>query len=260
MDSVKRAYSLVQLKRLDSGARTFSGWATTNAVDRMGDTIAPLGAKFANPLALLRGHDSSQPIGTVTFKRPTKDGIEFTAEIPTIVEPGALKDRTDMAWAEVETGIVRAVSIGFRPQKWAFNAAGGIDYEEVEIIELSTVPIPANAGAVIASVGKGMDAKTLAILKSFDARGRSSGRTARQSAPASSPSMPGRLVRVDAKSSPSPRLTPQERREIISLRVKRPHGLTDRERQEIDELKRKCGVSIVVRLTAEDLRRAKRGR
>jgi HK97 family phage major capsid protein/HK97 family phage prohead protease len=162
---MNRAYSLIEVKTLDESKRTFSGWATTPDVDRVNDTINPLGATFKNPLVLLHQHDTSSPIGTVKFKKPTKDGIEFQAEIPNIKQPGPLKDRVDTAWGEVQAGLIRAVSIGFRPVKYAFKDDGGLDFQEIEIFELSTVSIPANASALITSVGKSLD---FAVIKKFD--------------------------------------------------------------------------------------------
>lgn len=41
------------VKAMDSGKRIFSGWATTPTLDRVNDTIDPMGAKFTNPLVLL---------------------------------------------------------------------------------------------------------------------------------------------------------------------------------------------------------------
>jgi len=55
-----------------------------------------------------------------------------------------LKDRLDTAWGEIELGIVRAVSIGFRPLKYAFNDNGGVEYQEIEVYELSPVSVPCN--------------------------------------------------------------------------------------------------------------------
>lgn len=145
----KRAYSLFEVKALDETRRMFKGVATTPAVDRVGDTIDPLGATFKNPLPLLHQHRHDSPIGTVKFGKPTKDGIEFEAEMPVIEEEGSLKDRIDTAWGEIKHGLVRAVSIGFRPLKYAFKDDGGVDFQEIEIYELSSVAIPANAQAVI---------------------------------------------------------------------------------------------------------------
>lgn len=147
-----RAYSLFEVKALDEEQRTFKGWATTPTTDRVGDTINPLGAKFKNPLVLLHQHRSDQPIGQAVFDKPTAKGIQFSAAIPAVAEPGLLRDRVDMAWGEIKYGLVRAVSIGFRAIKYAFTDDGGVDYQEIEIYELSSVSIPALPEAVITSV------------------------------------------------------------------------------------------------------------
>jgi HK97 family phage prohead protease len=149
---MNRAYSMLEAKSFDTEKRTFSGWATTPTTDRVQDTINPMGAKFKNPLVLLHQHNHAAPIGQVTFGTPTKRGIPFEASIPEIPEPGPLKDRVDTAWGEIKHGLVRAVSIGFRPISYAPNEKGGLDFEETEIYELSSVSIPANADAVITAV------------------------------------------------------------------------------------------------------------
>lgn len=173
---MKRAYSLFEVKALDAETRTFRGWATTPSVDRMGDTINPLGATFNNPLPLLHNHSHASPIGLVRFQKPTKRGIEFEAEIPAIEEPGPLKDRVDTAWGEIKYGLVRAVSIGFRPVKYAYKDDGGIDFQEIEIFELSSVAIPALPEAVITQVkSAGMSQEVLRAIKSMDYAGRRSG-------------------------------------------------------------------------------------
>jgi len=186
---MNRAYSLIEVKSLDDSKRVFSGWATTPEPDRMLDTINPLGAKFANPLVLLHQHDSDRPIGRVTFKKPTAKGIEFEAEIPVIDEPGPLKDRVDTAWGELKHGLVRAVSIGFRSMKHAHRQDGGIDFDEVEIVELSTVSVPANARAIIHTV-KAIDREARGVLteqKSIVSEQRAaSGRSEAKATPAAS--------------------------------------------------------------------------
>ena len=177
--NVQRAYSLFEVKALDDSRRVFRGIATTPATDRMGDTIDPLGATFKNPLPLLHQHNHNEPIGLVRFDNPTAKGIEFEAEIPVIEEAGPLKDRVDTAWAEIKHGLVRAVSIGFRAIKYAFRDDGGIDFQETEIYELSSVTVPANAQAIISAV-KSMDGRPLSQdliqqIKSLDFSQRKSG-------------------------------------------------------------------------------------
>lgn len=176
--NAQRAYSLFEVKSLDSERRVFRGIATTPTPDRMGDTIDPMGASFKNPLPLLHQHRHSDPIGLVRFEKPTKSGIEFEAEIPVINEPGPLKDRVDTAWGEIKHGLVRAVSIGFRALKYAFRDDDGIDFQEIEIFELSSVTIPANSDAIISAVksmDRPLDPEIIDQIKSLDFATRKSG-------------------------------------------------------------------------------------
>lgn len=152
-----RAYSFLEVKSIDEDKRVIRGVATTPTVDRVGDIIDPLGVKFTNPMAFLWQHRHDQPIGQVKFDKPTKTGIDFEAHIASTDEPGTLKDRLDEAWQSIKLGLVRAVSIGFRPIEYAFMESGGIRYSESEVYELSAVTIPANSDALITQV-KSIDA------------------------------------------------------------------------------------------------------
>lgn len=153
-----RAFSTFALKQLDEEKREFSGLATSPVPDRVADIIEPLGVKYQNPTVLLRAHDHTMPIGSVTFDRPTKTGVGFHARIPKIDEPGLLKDRVDMAWGEVRHGLIRAVSVGFRPLEAPEPiSGGGVRFPKTEIFELSTVAVPAQELATIDHV-KAIDA------------------------------------------------------------------------------------------------------
>lgn len=153
-----RAYSTIAVKSLNEDERTFAGLATSPAPDRVLDIIEPLGCKYNNPTVLLRAHAHDAPIGAVQFGRPTKAGITFTARIPKIPEPGLLKDRVDMAWGEIKHGLVRAVSIGFRPTAEPERLpSGGLRFPKTEIYELSTVAVPAQELATIDHI-KAIDA------------------------------------------------------------------------------------------------------
>ena len=168
---MNRAYSLLTVKAVEDGTRTIRGIATTPSVDRVGDVIDPLGVTFKNPMPLLWQHKHDKPIGTVRFDKPTKAGITFTAELPAIEEDGALKERIEEAWQSIKAGLVRAVSIGFRPMKWAWiGDYEGIEYQEIEVFELSAVTIPANQDALITDVSpaKALPEAALAVIKSFD--------------------------------------------------------------------------------------------
>ncbi|HET6534660.1 MAG TPA: HK97 family phage prohead protease [Sphingomicrobium sp.] len=169
-----RAYSRLEIKAVDDGKRIIRGVATTPTVDRVGDIIDPLGVEFDNPLSFLWMHDHETPVGDVVFDKPTKDGITFTAEFvhPDVVESATLKDRLQLAWDSVKTGLVRAVSIGFRPLEWAFIDGGGIRYDVSEVYELSAVTIPANADALISGVKSLYGATDIDIVKALDAEAR----------------------------------------------------------------------------------------
>lgn len=167
MEMTRRAYSALEIKSVSEDKRIIRGVATTPAVDRVGDIVEPLGVEFKNPLPLLWQHQHDKPVGTVRFDRPTRDGITFEAELPQIAEAGTLRDRIEEAWQSIKAGLVRAVSIGFRPIEYAFMDEGGIRFIKSEVYELSLVTIPANADAVITSA-KTLDPASVEIIKQFD--------------------------------------------------------------------------------------------
>src|SRR5690606_27210110 len=165
MEMTRRAYSALDIKSVSEDKRIIRGVATTPAVDRVGDIVEPLGVSFKNPLALLWQHQHDKPVGTVKFDTPTKDGITFEAELPQITEEGTLRDRIEEAWQSIKAGLVRAVSIGFRPIEYKLLDNGGLRFLKTEVYELSLVTIPANADAVITSA-KSLDPASVAIIKS----------------------------------------------------------------------------------------------
>lgn len=156
MDKKFRAYSVLETKAYDEDDDKvkIKGIASTPTPDRMMDVVEPLGARFKTPMPLLWQHDHSQPIGAVTFAKPTEKGIPFEAEIPKIKESGTLKDRIDEAIQSIKYKLVTAVSIGFRPVEdaYEFMENGGIRFKEWEWYELSAVTIPANSEAVITAI------------------------------------------------------------------------------------------------------------
>jgi len=155
-----RAYSVLEIKAVDSEDRVITGIATTPETDRVGDIVDPMGARFAKSIPLLWQHQHDKPVGTAEFGKATRSGIPFTASIAKIAEAGPLKDLVDMAWQSVKAKLVRGVSIGFRALGYEPLEGGGLKFTETEIYELSLVTIPANASATIQTI-KAMDAKHL---------------------------------------------------------------------------------------------------
>lgn len=151
--AVNRAYAIFHVKSVDADKRIISGIATTPEPDRMGDIIDPLGVQFKNPVPLLLYHDTKRPVGWTKFKKPTKDGVEFEASLPTIEEPGTLRDRVEEAWQSVKAGLISGVSIGFRAIEEVFiKETSSFRFLKTEVMELSLVTIPANASATILSI------------------------------------------------------------------------------------------------------------
>jgi HK97 family phage major capsid protein/HK97 family phage prohead protease len=150
---LRRAYSSIRIKSVDEDQRQITGIATTPSVDSYGDIVEPKGAEFQLPVPLLWQHDSKQPIGHVTKAKVTNEGIEITAQMVKIPDAGKLKDRLDEAWQSIKSGLVRGLSIGFRPTEYNFiEDTGGIHFLKWMWIELSAVTIAANGDASIAAI------------------------------------------------------------------------------------------------------------
>lgn len=152
---LKRAYSLLEVKAYDDDERVITGIATTPTPDRIGDIVEPKGAEFKLPLPLLSQHDPSKPIGHVTKAKVTNAGIEITAKLvkPEDDAPPSWAARLNEAWADIKSGLVRGLSIGFKPIEEArIDGTWSYRYLKWLWLELSAVTIPANMEASIETV------------------------------------------------------------------------------------------------------------
>ena len=184
LPKVDRAYSLLEWKSLDDEQRLIEGVASTPSTDRMGDVVQSRGAVFNLPLPLLWQHRSAEPIGHVIKARATDEGIAITAKIARGVLPFI-----DEAWALIKAGLVRGLSIGFRPLEFepldAKDPWGGLLFKKWEWLELSAVTIPANAEASIQTI-KSIDDE---ILRAASGASKQGGNVVRLS---SSPGVAGK--------------------------------------------------------------------
>src|SRR5215510_7450635 len=145
---MNRAYSILTVKAVDEDARTITGMATTPAPDRLNDVVEPRGAQFNLPIPLLWQHDSHQPIGQVTAAKVTKAGIEIVAKIAK-----GVTDEIDRQWRLIKAGLVPGLSIGFMPlEHEPIPKTKGSRFTKWDWLELSTVTVPANQAATIATV------------------------------------------------------------------------------------------------------------
>ena len=146
---MEKSFSQIVVKAISEERREIEGIASTPTVDRVNDVVDPLGLTFQTEAPLLLGHHQDQPIGTVTFGTPTVAGLPFRARIAKVDEEGTVKQRTDEAWHSVKHGIIKGVSIGFRPIKSHTLPNGGTLYSKADVHELSLVTVPANPDARI---------------------------------------------------------------------------------------------------------------
>lgn len=151
--TVQRAFSILTVKSVDEEARIIRGIATTPTPDRMEDVVEATGAEFTLPIPLLWHHDSRQPIGHVTAASVSADGIAIEARLVKVSEPGRLQERIDEAWQSIKLGLVRGLSIGFKPKEVAdIKETWGLHFLKWIWLELSAVTIPANQDATITTV------------------------------------------------------------------------------------------------------------
>ena len=152
--NVQKSWSTLELKSVDTEKRIITGIASTPAADRDGDVVEPKGARFSLPFPLLHQHNHDAPIGQVTSAKATAQGIEIVAKIAEKSELGYV----EQAWKQIKSGLVRGLSIGFRPLKAEpIKGGGGYRFTDYEIFELSAVTVPANSYAGITSI-KAFDA------------------------------------------------------------------------------------------------------
>ena len=94
---------------------------------------------------LYMNHDSNQAIGIVTERVDTPEGMLFSAKISkTVAGDEALQLALD--------GVLDSVSVGVNPTKTRANKDGSLTVLAADWIELSMVPVPAFAGAIITDI------------------------------------------------------------------------------------------------------------
>jgi uncharacterized protein len=174
---VYRTALVPELRAVNEEARTIEFIASTEAVDRYGDVIRVAGWKLdaykKNPVFLWAHKSNEPPIGKTVDLR-----IE-TSPVPALVQRVQFADAATYPFADVifnlyKGGFLRAVSVGFMPleepkilRDSTNDAMTGYEFTNQELLELSAVPVPANAEALARAVQKGV--VTAAEMKSFEA-------------------------------------------------------------------------------------------
>src|SRR5688572_3927731 len=112
---MQKAWSVLEIKRVDAEQRIIEGVASTPTPDRIGDIMIPEGAQFSLPLPFLWFHDKESPIGEVFAADVRPEGIYIKARVSKVSKPSRLKTLVDEAWSAftADPPLVRGLSIGW---------------------------------------------------------------------------------------------------------------------------------------------------
>lgn len=135
-------------------------------VDRYGDVVDPNGWDLRNfrrnPIALF-GHQSSFPIGK--WENLRVEGGRLVGRLKLAAK--GTSARIDELVSLVEQGILRAVSVGFRPLEMEAmdpkKPYGAQRYLKQELLETSLVSVPANPAALAVAKSLNLSPETIAV-------------------------------------------------------------------------------------------------
>jgi HK97 family phage prohead protease len=157
----------VDFKFYEGKQGLFSGYASVyGGVDSYGDTI--IEGAYANtivdrerPVQLRFNHEAGV-IGKWTRMEEDAKGLYVEGELT----PGHSKAMD--VYASLMHGAISGLSIGYRPVKFTPNQTGGLDLEEISLIEISVVESPADLNAQIGNIKSALDeVKTLKEIETL---------------------------------------------------------------------------------------------
>jgi HK97 family phage prohead protease len=164
--AVERLGSVV--RATDNGSRVVTFCFSDGSVDRVGDKINPHGWQLsgfkANPVCLWAHLSNEPPIGRVLRTYVAAERLMGDIEFASAeVYPFA-----DQVYRLVVNRFINSVSVGFLPVEWKFSdddsRGFGIDFLRQELLEISVVPVPANANALVqAAAVKGLAVRGAAL-------------------------------------------------------------------------------------------------
>jgi len=146
----------------DAGARTLSFVASTERVARDGDIIEVAGwdltAFRANPVVLAAHDAKSLPVGRAVRIEKVMSRKERRLDVDVQFAPASANPHAETVFESCRLGFTRALSVGFRvtahrvpsDEERAARGLGpfGNIITGAELLEISEVPVPADAGAL----------------------------------------------------------------------------------------------------------------
>jgi len=156
----------IEIKSVDDEKREIVAVGSQQKVDRDGDIVKVDGIDFSaykkNPIVLWSHKHSDPPIGKT--ERVWKDGNKLMFKIN--YADAETYSFADTIYKLTKGGYINAFSIGFAPD-WKEaepnEKSGGYNFNKTELLEISSVNVPANAGALIQtrSIQKAMEDKVI---------------------------------------------------------------------------------------------------
>jgi HK97 family phage prohead protease/HK97 family phage major capsid protein len=144
--------------------------------DRMGDTIESAGWELENfkknPIALFN-HNPHFPVGKWNDVKIDAEGKKLKSHLQ--LAPKGTSPRIDEIRSLIEAGILRAVSVGFRPidsiplnpkDPWS-----GMKFTKQELVEASLVSVPANPNALAVAKSLKISSETIDLVFAGQGRG-----------------------------------------------------------------------------------------
>ena len=161
------AVEVVDFKFYADKQGMFSGYASMyGGVDSYGDTVMP--GAYASTIVdrsrpvQMRFNHYSDVIGKWTRMEEDSKGLYVEGELT----PGHSK-ATDV-YASLVHGAIGGLSIGYRPVKFTPNETGGLNLEEISLVEISVVESPADLNAQVNNIKFALDeVKTLKEIETL---------------------------------------------------------------------------------------------
>jgi HK97 family phage prohead protease len=246
----------IQVRQVgDPTERVLEFIASTAQVDRYGDIIEVEGWELDNWLkvpVILYGHDyGGFPIGQgiSAIKDPLR-GLVIQAKFATAAE----NPEADIAYRLALGGYIRAVSVGFMDleREPILDNEGnrtGWRFKRAELLEVSLVAVPANPGALIVPVQKGL--LTQEEAEAFQAKMQEATKEGQEGQGSDDPEskqhddLNQRLIALG--------LPPTEAGSDCSGTLSALCDLAEGERREIEELQSKASLKLDVVLSEEQL-------
>lgn len=155
-----KKYIVCEKMESDDQEGTVVGWGSRPTIDRDKELIEPdawnLDNYRKNPVLLLCHNYSMPPVGKCLWVKASPQGLRFKAQF-------AKTERGRECYSLYKDGVMNAFSVGFRPRPGGVidNPASekykGVRrvFTDVDLMEISCVPIPANSDALAEHVKAG---------------------------------------------------------------------------------------------------------